>query len=158
MLKFLHPVPGLCPTHSISVCPGLSQCKVQQQSIHVEFQEKHQVSVFVMNEFLHVLLFNIFEMISPDYKYLWPMSGGRQYKTEAGSLRPLGPDCRSPLPGRRTVTEVCVGLSAVSADSDAGHWPGGPGDPDAPGLQLQCSSLAPLAALRLTLARLLTRP
>ena len=114
-----------------------------------------------MNTCLHVLLFKIFEMISPDYKYLWPRSGGRQYKTDAGSLRaraagslrPLAPDCRSPLPGWRTVTEVCVGLSAVSAGSDAGHCRG-PGDPDAPGLQLQLSSLAPLAALRLTLARL----
>ena len=37
MVKFL-PVPGLCPTHSISACPGLSQCKVQQQSIHVELR------------------------------------------------------------------------------------------------------------------------
>ena len=135
---------------------------VQGATIHsCGASEKHQVSVFVMNECLHVLLFKIFEMISPDYKYLWPRSGGRQYKTDAGSLRaraagslrPLGPDCRSPLPGWRTVTEVCVGLSAVSAGSDAGHCRG-PGDPDAPGLQLQLSSLAPLAALRLTLARL----
>ena len=159
MVKFL-PVPGLCPTHSISVSwPEPVQGATTIHSCGAS--EKHQVSVFVINECLHVLLFKIFEMISPDYKYLWPRSGGRQYKSDAGllraraagSLRPLGPDCRSPLPGWRTVTEVCVGLSAVSAGSDAGHCRG-PGDPDAPGLQLQRRSLAPLAALRLTLARL----